>query len=215
MQHSALAQHLYASPPAARRTSLEASLNNEIASFSFADTPRLSIALRAGDHGAFQFLHREWNTRIMRYCFALAAGDDAFALDIVQATYVRVFKHLGPVKTESDLWHWMARAARSSAIDLRRVGGRYRHALSRFADWIRIGAGRGNQDDLLNTLDGALALLDPDERTLIEARYFSRKPLEEIAREANTTVRAIEGRLARVRDRLRQTIATALRKATL
>jgi RNA polymerase sigma factor (sigma-70 family) len=151
----------------------------------------------------------------MRYCFALAAGDDAFALDIAQDTYVRVFKHLTPVKTESDLWRWIARAARSSAIDLRRVGGRYRNALLRFSDWIRIGVDRGNQDDLLNTLDGALELLEHDERKLIEARYFYRKPLEEMARDENTTVRAIVGRLARVRDRLRQTIAAALRKSTI
>jgi RNA polymerase sigma factor (sigma-70 family) len=85
----------------------------------------------------------------------------------------------------------------------------------RFAEWMLIGPDRGNQDDLFRILDAALNLLAQDERALIEARYFSSKSLEEMARAENTTIRAIEGRLARARDRLRQTIASMLRSSAV
>ena len=42
------------------------------------------------------------------------------------------------------------------------------------------------------------------------ARYFQRAPLAEIAAAANTTERAIEGRLARVREKLRRSVLQIL-----
>jgi RNA polymerase sigma-70 factor (ECF subfamily) len=181
----------------------------------FEDVPRLCAALRAGDQQAFRFLHAQWNQRICRYCFALAAGDDALAMECVQATYLRIYKVIRPLPDEVALWNWIACAARSAAIDLRRVGGRYRRALARFTEWLQSGFGRSpenaQESDLLAALDRAVASLDDDERLLIEARYFRRVSLEEIARETGTTARAIEGRLARLRERLRHTLVTTTR----
>jgi len=183
--------------------------------FTFADVPQLCTALRAGDQSAFRFLHEQWNQRILRYCFALAGGNDTLAMDCVQATYLRIFKQMRPLPDEAALWHWIACAARSAAADLHRVGGRYRRALARFADWLHFGFGRlsepPEENDLFAALDRALATLDDDERLLLEARYFRRVSLEQIARETGASIRAIEGRLARIRDRLRHTIATSLR----
>jgi len=184
--------------------------------FSFGDVARLAIALREGDHAAFRFLHQEWNHRIVRYCFALSAGDDTFAMEIAQATYLRIFKQIRPLRDEAALWNWIACAARSAAIDLRRVNGRYRSALHRFADWIRFGLGRAptttSESDLLRALDRGLVALSDDDRSLLESRYFQRVPLESIARTSGLSVRAVEGRLARTRQRLRVIIAATLRE---
>jgi RNA polymerase sigma factor (sigma-70 family) len=185
----------------------------------FTDVPRLTQALRKGEPGAFRFLHAQWNQRIQRYCFALAAGDDAFAMEIVQATYLRIFKQVPRAVDEAALWSWIAVAMRSAAIDLRRVGGRYRRALSRFADWLRFGAGResvrSDETRLFAALDQALSKLEPGERELINRRYFEREPLESIAARCATTARAIEGRLARIRARLRAAMASTLREEKL
>jgi RNA polymerase sigma-70 factor (ECF subfamily) len=195
------------------------SLQSRTVGFSFEDIPQLCTALRAGDQEAFRFLHEHWNQRICRYCFALAAGDEALAMDCVQATYLRIFRQMRPMPDEAALWRWIACVARSAATDLRRVGGRYRRALARFTEWLHSGFGRSpepaGESDLLAALDRALAALDDDERFLLEARYFRRVGLEEIARESGTTIRAIEGRLARLRERLRQTLAAAVRHETL
>lgn len=186
---------------------------------SFADTPRLTAALRQGEASAFRFLHAEWNQRILRYCFALSAGDDAFATEIAQATYLRIFKKVSCLPDEAALWNWTTCAMRSAAIDLRRVGGRYRRALARFADWLRFGSGAkpdaAHEARLFAALDEALAALDAEERYLIDCRYFHREPLEAIAARCGTTARAIEGRLARVRARLRSMMTSTLRQETL
>jgi RNA polymerase sigma-70 factor (ECF subfamily) len=177
--------------------------------FSFADTPALTTALRAGNEAAFRWLHSQWNLRLHRYCFAIAGGDDALAGEIAQATYLRAARHLRVLADEAALWAWLARAARDAATDLRRVGGRYLGALARFAAWFRPAPPKAD-DGLLSALDGALEQLDPEERALVEARYFRREPLEETGARLGCSARAIEGRLARLREKLRRLIAERL-----
>jgi RNA polymerase sigma factor (sigma-70 family) len=187
--------------------------------FTFAEVQRLARALREGDARAFRFLHAEWNERILRYCFALSAGDGALATEIAQATYLRIFKHLQPLPDEAALWNWITRAMRSAAIDLQRTGGRYRRALGKFAEWLRFGPGAepdmAGESRMFAALDYALGNLEPEERHLIDSRYFKREPLESIAARCGTTARAIEGRLARIRARLRSNITSALRQENL
>lgn len=183
----------------------------------FADTPALTAALRAGDEAAFRWLHDHWHARLARYSFALARGDGALAAEIAQATYLRVVRHIRVLPDEGALWSWLACAARSAATDLGRTGGRYRSALARFGEWLRgqpetlPDTSAEAESQLLAALDAALAQLTAEERDLIADRYFQRVPLEQTAARLNTTARAIEGRLARTRQRLRDLIATELR----
>jgi RNA polymerase sigma-70 factor (ECF subfamily) len=62
----------------------------------------------------------------------------------------------------------------------------------------------------LAALESALTQLDEDSRRLIEARYYQKRPLAAVAAELSSTDRAIEGRLARVREKLRRTIIQQL-----
>lgn len=187
--------------------------------FSFADAPRLSRALRAGDEAAFEFLHGHWNHRLFRYALALAAGDGQFAAEITQATYLRAFRHLRELPDETALWNWLARAARSAASDSRRVRGRYHGALARFAAWLPFGRHAepelpeaGDEHSLLVALEAAIARLDEPDRVLLEGRYFRQDSLPALAARAGISTRAVEGRLARLRTRLRDLIQTELKR---
>lgn len=187
--------------------------------FAFADTPQLTARLKAGDEAAFAWLHREWGSRLNRYCFALAAGDSAFAGEIAQAVWLRLVRHIRPLADEQALWNWLACAARHAATDLRRTGSRYRQALARFMTWWshRERPGHGPQPDadtaLLAALERALSKLNAAERTLIEGRYFNGDSLAEMGSCSGLTERAVEGRLARLRQRLRELIAEELKKS--
>lgn len=186
------------------------------AAFTFSDAPRLTTALRRSDESAFRWLHGEWRGRINRYCFALAAGDENFAAEIAQATWLRLVRHIRVLHDEAALWNWIACAARHAAVDLRRTGGRYRRALSRFAEWWQPTTNATEGDRSLHgALEAALARMSADERSLIEDRYFTRRSLGVMAGERALTMRAIEGRLARLRTRLREMIAEELRKMPL
>ena len=187
--------------------------------FSFAETRRLTSALRAGDEEAFRWLHAQWNRRLFRYCFVLARGDGTLAGELAQAAYIRLFRHIRELPDEFALWNWLARAARSAASDLNRTGGRYRGAIARFTEWLlRRGAlerPEDNQDGsdlLLQALDRVLARLVGDELALLEARYFEGVPLEEIGNQLGISARAVEGRLARLRQKMRQLITDELQK---
>ncbi len=178
--------------------------------FDFADTPALTQALRRGDEAAFRWLHMQWNVRLFRYCFAIAGGDEALATEVAQNAYLRLARHVRPMPDAEALWNWLARAARDAASDLRRTGGRYRGALARFAAWF-CPASTPADDRLGAALDAALLHLDAEERQLVEARYFQRRPLEEIGTQLACTARAIEGRLSRLREKLRGLIAEELK----
>lgn len=189
-------------------------VSSDARGFSFADTPRLTAALGNGDEAAFRFLHMHWNTRLMRYCFALVAGEEALAHELAQAVYLRIFKHIRHLPDEAALWAWIACAARSGAHDLRRVGGRYRRAVARFGEWLRFKTPRASDEEpLMDALEAVLAELTPEDRALIDARYFERVPLEQIAERLGASTRAIEGRLARLRNHLRERIKAAAHAA--
>jgi RNA polymerase sigma factor (sigma-70 family) len=181
--------------------------------FAFSDVPRLSAALKRGEDAAFVWLHGQWGRRINRYAFALAAGDGTFAAEIAQATWLRIVRHMRVLGDEAALWSWIVCAARHAATDLRRKGGRYLRALHCFAEWWShpAEAARDEQaDSLLAALEAALLKLTEGERALIAGRYFSGESLDAIGARHALSTRAIEGRLARVRQRLRELIAEQL-----
>ena len=58
---------------------------------------------------------------------------------------------------------------------------------------------------------GSMALLPSDERDLIERKYLQTGPVKEIACELQTSEKAIESRLVRIRKKLREAILEQLR----
>ncbi len=180
------------------------------AAFSFAATPELVKALRGGDEAAFRWLHAQWNGRLARYAAALTAGDTTMAGEVVQATWLRLARSLRAVPDEAALWCWMARAARNAATDMQRTGGRYRAALRRFTEWLR--PAPDPEPAVFAALDAALAALTAEERALLELRYTAREPLDATATRLGCSARAVEGRLARIREKLRLHISTELQR---
>jgi len=184
--------------------------------FAFGDVPRLTAALKRGDEAAFAWLHGAWSGRLNRYCFALAAGDETFAGEIAQGAWLRLVRHVRVMNDEQALWNWIACSARHAALDLRRTGGRYLRAIRRFTECWEPAAGDTAADHcLLAALEAALHKLAPDERALIESRYFASESLEAIGARHALTVRAVEGRLARLRTRLRELVAQELQPPRL
>jgi len=64
---------------------------------------------------------------------------------------------------------------------------------------------------LLEALDRALVDLDPEARALIEAFYFKDGSYQSLAKQQDTTPKAVESKLARARQKLRATLLRKLR----
>lgn len=126
----------------------------------------------------------------------------------MQAVYLRVLKHMKQLGSEEALWNWLARAARNAHTDGFRTGGRYRNALSRFAEWIRDLGGSGEikeneEQTLLKVMDEVVAGLPDELKGLLEERYHEGHSIRAMAEKRKMSERAMEGRLSRLRARIR------------
>jgi RNA polymerase sigma factor (sigma-70 family) len=62
-----------------------------------------------------------------------------------------------------------------------------------------------------SVLHETLADLPPAERELLQAAYVDQRPLRELAAETGQTYKAVESRLARLRQKLKAQVLQALR----
>jgi len=59
-----------------------------------------------------------------------------------------------------------------------------------------------------------VALLPPDEQKLVEQKYAARRSVREIADELETTEKAVESKLSRVRKKLKDAVLAELNHET-
>lgn len=170
-------------------------------------------ALRRGEEQAVRELYSLYHARLTRYALVVSRGNEASAAEAVQNTFLKAIRSLRSVADEGALWSWLARACRTSLMDQHRKSHRYLVVLEKFAALFSSGH-TGPPEDTdsiwLTALASALETMPAEDRTLIEARYTERRSLAEIALNMQTTERAIEGKLARLRDKLRRSILRQL-----
>ena len=167
--------------------------------------------MKNGDETAFAEFHARYFDRMFRYAFVLCRGNEESAKDVAQEALVRVVRYVKPMPDEQILWSWLTVLLRSAGADYGRKQTRYHRLRERFQ---RVFDMRGlvtasadaNGDEPGAMLASALSSLDQQDRMLIERKYFQRESYRELAADLNTTERAIEGRLARIRENLKRTI---------
>jgi RNA polymerase sigma-70 factor (ECF subfamily) len=77
----------------------------------------------AGDEAAFEELVRRHPERVYRLACRLT-GDDADAADVLQETFLQVFRHLGEFRGEARFSTWLFRVVTNAAMMRRRSRGR-------------------------------------------------------------------------------------------
>jgi RNA polymerase sigma-70 factor (ECF subfamily) len=134
---------------------------------------------------------------------------------VLQETFRRVVRHIRPFADEAVFWSWLTVLARTAQVDEVRKRRRYRSFLDRFALHSRDDAvaplDPATSQPLDRALEQALATLDHEERRLIEAKYFKGRTVRDLAQDADSSEGAIESRLVRVRRKLKEALAAALR----
>jgi len=147
-----------------------------------------------------------------RYLTVLCHGDEELARDLVQVTLVKVARSIRLFDGETAFWNWLAAIARNSFVDLLRKA-RGRPHLEPALELSSIPSHDQNEEDavLANALDYALGQLTSEERGLVESFYFESDSYRGLAAQQDTSVKAVESRLARVRQKLRATILKYLR----
>lgn len=168
-----------------------------------------------GDDSAWRMFHEAYFDRLWRYLLVVAAGNEETARESLQATLVRVARHIKTFADETAFWNWLTVLARSACRDETKKHRRYFSFLSRFtrqAD-VEHEAQQNPDGDPLNTLlEQHVALLPPDEQKLIEEKYFEHRAVRDIARDLQTTEKAVESKLSRIRRKLKEAVLAEMKK---
>jgi len=182
-----------------------------------ADTPpdiaELTSRMARGDEAAYRQFHALYFPRLLRYLLVVSRGREEVAKDALQNTLVRIVRHIRCFPREEIFWSWLTVLARSALVDEDRKQNRYRALLDRFlrkGDALPSPADPATDVDLFLSLQQNLVMLGPEDRVLLERKYFTRESVREIAETTGASEKAIESRLVRIRRQLRKSILTQL-----
>lgn len=183
------------------------------ASIGDARIARMTQAMRAGDEDAWRELHGLYAGRLLRYLLVVTQGREDQAREALQLTFIRAVRHCRRFDQEASLWSWLTRLARSAVIDEYRKSSRYLGFLRRwFHERATVFAPEDAEDRLLQILQLELDRLPSEDRELITGKYFAGCRVCELAEQRETSEKAIESRLVRLRRQLRLAVLAHLQK---
>ena len=169
----------------------------------------------AGDEAAYRTFHEAYYPRLTRYLLVVAHGDEDAAREALQATFVRVVRHVKVFDDETRFWNWLTVLARTAFADQRRKRSRYQSFLDRFTTHTRAEAevAENGQADvrLLATLEINLGNLPAEDRELVERKYLGQESVRQIAESLQSSEKAVESRLGRVRQKLKAAMLAVLK----
>ena len=173
----------------------------------------LTAKMKEGDEAAFSEFYERYCDRLFRYLIVLTRGDEDRSRDLLQATMTKVVRSIRRFADERQFWNWLAAIARNCFIDALRKAQRTVHVVPLLPEDAPTTPSAATVDDdapLFEALEDCLTAMGAEERELIEAFYFKEGSHESVARERQTTPKAVESKLARVRQKLRTAILKRL-----
>lgn len=172
----------------------------------------LTRAMVRGDEAAWVGFHADYSGRVHRYLLVLLRGDEDTAGELLQVTFTRVAKHIRCFDDEQIFWHWLARIARTVAIDeVRKTGTREGMRRQIEATPAEHEPGEEHWAELLET---GLHRLEPDYRELLTRKYLDGVAVRDLAAARGVSEKAIESKLVRAREKLRQTMLELAKRET-
>lgn len=169
------------------------------------DIVRLTRGLVRCDEAAWRDLHGRYFARLKSQAMSrgVPEGD---AAEVVQRVYLRVLRHAKVFETEAALLAWLGCLTRCEAIDSTRRSRRRGWLGERFQQWQETRSAGHEADGA--ALELAMQSLDEVDRRLVARHYVDGWSQEELAAEQQTSVKAVESKLARLRRRLRKQLET-------
>ena len=166
--------------------------------------------LAGGDDAAWDWFHGRFYLQLLRYA-GFRSGNASAASEVVQLAYLRIARHARPFDDEAVFWGWLCCLVRCAAVDHGRNVTRRAILLEKFAHWR---AAQSGAEDCLHPFatggpalaEEALSKLPEDDAALLRRKYYDGCSTAELAAATGTTPKAIENRLARLRERLREII---------
>jgi len=177
----------------------------------------------ATEMDSLQALFAEERPRLLRLCARLC-GNASAAEDLVQETLLEAWRNAAKLTSPEGASRWLTAIARNVCLRWQRSAGREAArqadlptaAEEDAPDWEQVVAEAGDpavdleRDEMARVLDQALALLTPEARAVVLARYLEDLPQAEVARKLGMTESAVAVRLHRGKLALRRALAADL-----
>lgn len=171
----------------------------------------LTAGLARGDDASWTQFHREYGPAIFRQLLGATRGDHDLTSEALQQAYLRIARHARPCDSAPMFSSWLRIVARSALNDCRRRRRTFWEMLRRRHDDPTGQADAEADDDaIFAALDAALNELCPEDRELLEAKYFARRDVRTIASTLVISEKAVESRLTRARAALRARLVARL-----
>lgn len=181
------------------------------------DIGALTRLMTLGDERAWRAFHSAYFDRLWRYLLVVTAGNEDVAREVLQGALVRVARHIKIFGDETVFWNWLTVLARSAFSDETKRRRRYFSFLARFTRHasVEFDAGESRAGERLKLLlERQVALLPAEEQKLIEDKYFEHRAVREIADELQTTEKAVESKLSRIRRKLKESVLAEMKDET-
>ena len=163
-----------------------------------------------GEEAAYRIFYDGYFNRLLRYLLVVTGGNEQAAREALQGALVRVARHAKPFDAEDKFWGWLTVLARSALADESRKQRRWFAFLERFSRQTQTDTASVNDgvadERLRELLTQKVSALAPDERELVEQKYCLRRSVREIAAAQQTTEKAVESKLSRVRRKLKDAV---------
>jgi RNA polymerase sigma-70 factor (ECF subfamily) len=169
----------------------------------------LTRAMANGDDDAWRNFHARYYLPLLRYASSLGTVQ-ADASEILQHAYLRIARHIKIFPNENDFWRWLICILRCAAADYRRGKARRAILLEKFSHWQESQHIQPSDACAINSVNSlvqdALAKLPSEDARLLRQKYYEDMSVEQLAACENTTAKAMENRLSRLRQKLRDKI---------
>ena len=160
---------------------------------------QLTQGLSEGSESAFLELHAEWAPRLYRYLYTCSRGDVTAASECLQDTMIRVARYARPFDHEDAFWKWLCLLARQTLVNRWKANRRY----VPLDNDERVVPSRALPPDLADALQRALGELNESETAMLRDYYWEDDSQDQIGEKMGLSRKAVESRLARLRDRLK------------
>lgn len=165
---------------------------------------------------AYRIFYDNYVDRLSRYLLVIASGSEDAMREALQATLTRVVRHIKVFSSEAAFWGWLTVLARAALIDQTRKRRRYLAFLERFRRHTGVHPTPALEFDaderLRELLNGHLARLSEADRQVIEWKYLAGRSVRDIALELQTSEKAVESRLSRIRRKLKDSVLSDLKR---
>jgi RNA polymerase sigma-70 factor (ECF subfamily) len=171
----------------------------------------LTTAIRRGDAAAFASFYDAYAPRLYQYLLALSRGHEPEAREVFQTVSIKLAQRMEVFEDERVLWAWLRRLAHNAFLDHLRARRRADNTVPLETLAAGLADPAAPDDHLAEALRQVLAECDPREAELLRAIYVDQRPLRELAAESGQTYKALESRLARLRQKLKSKLLSRLR----